>query len=122
MPRHALLLACTVALLLWGCGGDGARAPGSSARNGVDPSLGRALQATLDQQREFYELPGAAAAVVIPGQGGWSGGSGGADRKTGAPGTGHPPFAIASLTKPFIAALAVKLSESDRLRLDDHLS
>jgi hypothetical protein len=74
MPRHALLVACTVAMLLWGCGGNRASGPGSSARNGVDPSLRRALQATLDQQREFHELPGAAAAVVIPGQGVWSGG------------------------------------------------
>jgi D-alanyl-D-alanine carboxypeptidase len=122
MPRHALLVACAVAMLLWGCGGNRASAPGSSAGNRVDPSLGRALQATLDQQREFHELPGAAAAVVLPGQGVWSGGSGVADRKTGAPVTGHTRFAIASLTKPFIAALAVKLSESGRLQLDDHLS
>ena len=122
MPRHSLLVACTVAMLLWGCGGNGARAPGSSAGSAVDPSLGRALQATLDQQREFHELPGAAAAVVIPGEGVWSGGSGVADRKTGMPVTGHTRFAIASLTKPFIAALAVKLSESGRLGLDDHLS
>lgn len=122
MPRHALLVAFTVAMLLWGCGGERASGPRSSGGNGVDPSLRRALQATLDQQREFHELPGAAAAVVIPGQGVWSGGSGVADRKTGTPVTGHTPFAIASLTKPFIAALAVKLSERGRLQLDDHLS
>ena len=122
MPRRALLVACTVAMLLWGCGGNRASGPASSAGNDVDPSLRRALQATLHQQREFHELPGAAAAVVIPGEGVWSGGSGVADRKTGTPVTGHTPFAIASLTKPFIAALAVKLSERGRLRLDDHLS
>lgn len=122
MPRHALLVAFTVAMLLWGCGGDNASGPRDARRKGVDPSLSRALQATLDQQREFRELPGAAAAVVIPGQGVWSGGSGVADRKTGTPVTGHTPFAIASLTKPFIAALTIKLSERGRLRLDDHLS
>src|SRR3954451_13011020 len=124
MPRHALPAAFTVTvLLLSGCGGGDK--PGdsrSSGHKGVDPSLARTLQATLDQEREFQELPGAAAAVVIPGQGGWSGGSGVADRRTGAPVTGHTPFEIASVTKPFIAALAVKLSESGRLRLDDHLS
>jgi D-alanyl-D-alanine carboxypeptidase len=36
--------------------------------------------------------------------------------------TGHTPFAVASLTKPFVAALIIKLSERGRLRLDDHLS
>jgi D-alanyl-D-alanine carboxypeptidase len=122
MPRHAPLVALTVAMLLWGCGGDKAGGPPGSREKGVDPSLARALQATLDQQREFHGLPGAAAAVVIPGQGAWSGGSGVADRKTGARVTGHTPFAIASLTKPFIAALVLKLSESGRLQLDDHLS
>jgi D-alanyl-D-alanine carboxypeptidase len=122
MPRHWLLVACAVAMLLWGCGGNGATAPDGSAGSGVEPSLRRALQATLDQQREFHELPGAAAAVVIPGQGVWSGGSGVADRTTGMPVTGHTRFAIASLTKPFVAALVVKLSESGRLGLDDHLS
>src|SRR3954447_10840677 len=114
MPRHVVLVAFTVTMLLWGCGGD----TRGSREKGVDPSLRRALQATLDQQRGFHELPGAAAAVVIPGQGVWSGGSGVADRKTAMPVTGHTRFAIASLTKPFIAALAVKLSESGRLGLD----
>jgi hypothetical protein len=42
----------------------------------VAPELARKLQGVLDQQREFYELPGAAAALVIPGKGTWSGGSG----------------------------------------------
>jgi D-alanyl-D-alanine carboxypeptidase len=122
MPRYALLVGFTVAMLLWGCGGDTTGGPRAPRATGVDPSLRRALQATLDQQREFHGLPGAAAAVVIPGQGVWSGGSGVADRKTGTPVTGHTRFAIASLTKPFIAALVVKLSERGRLRLDDHLS
>lgn len=122
MSRPALLVAFTVGVLLGGCGGDTAGGPRGSGETGVDPSLGRALQATLDQQREFHELPGAAAAVVIPGQGVWSGGSGVADRKTAMPVTGHTPFAIASLTKPFIAALAIKLSGTDRLQLDDRLS
>ena len=123
MPRRALLLlACTVAVLLWGCGGDRASGPRGTAGTGFDPSLARALQATLEQQRKFHELPGAAAAVVVPGRGVWSGGSGVADRKAGTLVTGHTPFAIASLTKPFVAALAVKLSERGRLRLDDHLS
>src|SRR4051794_26220255 len=123
MPRHALPAAFTVAmLLLCGCGGDTAGGARGSGQKGVDPSLARALQATLDQHREFQELPGEAAAVVIPGQGVWSGGSGVADRRTGARVSGHTPFEIASLTKPFIAALAIKLSESGRLRLDDHLS
>src|SRR5215210_2491712 len=123
MRRHALLAAWTVAMLVFsGCGGGTGGKQHEATAHGVDPSLGRALQATLDQQRKFYELPGEAAAVVIPGQGVWSAGSGVADRRTRAPVTGRTPFAIASLTKPFIAALAIKLSEHGRLTLDEHLS
>src|SRR3954454_1431453 len=120
--RRWLLVLSAVAMLLWGCGGAKSAGPEGSGDGAIAPSLARALEATLDQQREFYELPGAAAAVVIPGKGMWSAGSGVADRKAGAPVTARTPFAVASLTKPFIAALAVKLSEGHRLRLDDKLS
>src|SRR3954465_12138537 len=112
--RRWLLVASAVLVLLWGCGGARSTGPEGSGEASIDPSLAQALAATLDQQREFYELPGAAAAVVIPGKGMWSAGSGVADRKTGAPVTARTPFAVASLTKPFIAALAVKLSEGHR--------
>ena len=59
---------------------------------------------------------------MIPGQGLWSGGSGVADRATKSPVTGRTPFPIASITKTFIAALAIKLAEEGRLRLDDPLA
>ena len=70
----------------------------------------RKLQHVFDQQREFYELPGAAAALVIPGMGTWSGGSGVADRQTGARVTAPTTFAIASITKAFVGAPALKLA------------
>jgi CubicO group peptidase (beta-lactamase class C family) len=58
---------------------------------------------------------------VIPGQGLWSGGSGTANRATKEPVTGRTPFPIASITKTFIAALAIKLADQHLLRLDDPL-
>ena len=68
-----------------GCGGSTPPSPSDvQQRDGqVAPELARELQRVLDQQREFYELPGAAAALAIPGVGTWSGGAGVADRRTG---------------------------------------
>lgn len=86
------------------------------------PELARKLQRVLDQQREFYELPGAAAALVIPGKGTWSGGSGVADRHTGARVTARTTFAIASITKAFVGALALKLAQQRRVSLEEPLS
>jgi D-alanyl-D-alanine carboxypeptidase len=87
----------------------------------LDPKLARALQNALDQERKAASLTGVAAAVVIPGQGLWSGGSGVANRATKEPVTGRTSFPIASVTKTFVAALAIKLADEGRLRLDDPL-
>jgi D-alanyl-D-alanine carboxypeptidase len=88
----------------------------------VAPGLARKLQRAFDQQREFYELPGAAAALVIPDKGTWSGGSGVADRQSRRRATARTTFAIASITKAFVGALALKLAQEGRVSLDDPLS
>jgi len=119
-----LLLVVLAAVLAASCGGsDDAepskpRAPAASA----DAATARELQQVLDLQRESYGATGMAAAIVIDGQHFWSGGSGLADRETEAPITAGTPFPIFSITKMFIAALAVKLDEDGRLKLDDPLS
>jgi D-alanyl-D-alanine carboxypeptidase len=119
MAHERWFVGLTMCLCLAGCGGHHATEPSGGH---VDPAMARRLQRTLDQQRRLHRLPGAAAAVVIPGQGMWSGGSGIADRATGAPVRAQTPFAIASVTKLLVAALTVKLAAQGRLGLDDHLS
>jgi D-alanyl-D-alanine carboxypeptidase len=113
-----------VVLAVAGCGGATHASSSNASRldRQVAPELARKLQGVLDQQREFYELPGAAAALVIPGAGTWSGGSGVADRRTGRRVTARTTFAIASITKAFIGALALKLAQEGRVRLDEPLS
>jgi D-alanyl-D-alanine carboxypeptidase len=111
-------------LAVAGCGGATHASPSQASRQDgqVSPELARKLQHVLDQQREFYELPGAAAALVIPGTGMWSGGSGVADRRTGARVTAGTTFAIASVTKAFVGALALKLAQEGRVSLDEPLT
>jgi D-alanyl-D-alanine carboxypeptidase len=120
-----LLAVCLLPLLVFACGcgsNSSSRDQVQRTDQRIDPSLDRALRDVLDLQRAGAGLTGVAAAVVIPGQGLWSGGSGVANRATKAPVTGSTPFPIASITKTFVAALAIKLADEGRLRLDDPLA
>jgi D-alanyl-D-alanine carboxypeptidase len=120
--RLGLLIFSALALLVLVCGcGTGGSDRGQVVQH-VDPKLARALQDALDVERAAASLTGVAAAVVIPGQGVWSGGSGVADWATKAPVTGRTPFPVAIVTKTFVAALALKLADEGRLRLDDRLA
>jgi D-alanyl-D-alanine carboxypeptidase len=96
--------------------GSGARRYGT-----VDPAAAKRLQGTLDRVRREQRIPGAAAAVVIDGCL-WVGASGLADVRTGAPVRPATLFAIASVTKPLIAALVLALADDGVLGLDDELS
>jgi D-alanyl-D-alanine carboxypeptidase len=129
--RFASLLALWVIVVVaFGCGGSSAQRrpadqrggpPASSKAGGFDPGLRSRLQAALDRIRKDYQMPGASAAVVIPGDGIWSGSSGEADIRTHRAVTDRTLFAAGSITKTIVAALVLKLAESDVLDLDDHL-
>jgi D-alanyl-D-alanine carboxypeptidase len=110
--------------LVMGCGGSPAAGPAKAPapQKPADPGHARRLQGLLDRQREDYDATGIAAAIVIRGQLFWSGGSGLANRETKAPVVANTPFPIFSITKMFVGALAVKLAQERRLKLDDALS
>lgn len=119
------------ALLLAGCGerSTGAPAerrssgsPGDHADRAFDAAAARRFQGTLDRVRREQEIPGAAAAVVIPGEGVWVGASGVADVRTREPVRAETLFEVASVTKTFVAALVLKLAEDGVLGLDDRLA
>ena len=118
------------ALLVAGCGershptptGCGpSRAPAPDRPRGVEAAAAARLQGTLDRVRREQELPGAAAAVVL-GECLWVGVSGLANVGTREPVRSTTLFAVASVTKPFVAALVLKLAEEGMLGLDDRLS
>jgi D-alanyl-D-alanine carboxypeptidase len=84
--------------------------------------LSSRLQETLNTVRKDQGIPGASAAVVIPGEGIWTGNSGEADTRTRERVTDRTLFAAGSITKTFVAALILKLAERGVLDLDDRLS
>jgi D-alanyl-D-alanine carboxypeptidase len=110
------------ALLVAGCGERSPRTPTERGPSGFDPAAAKRLQGTLDRVRREQEIPGAAAAVVVPGAGVWVGASGLADVRTRERVRAETMFQAASVTKTFVAALVLKLAEDGVLGLDDPLS
>jgi D-alanyl-D-alanine carboxypeptidase len=115
-------------LLLTGCFSDEKAGSGHSTGRdaqttaGVDSRLAARLQDILDENRELFAAGAASAAIVIRGQGAWLGASGVANPKTGERVTTGTVFALGSVTKTFIAALVLKLSEEGVLHLGDQLA
>ena len=67
-------------------------------------------------------IPGVEATVILPDGRTWTGVSGDAVASTHAKVTPQTPFAIASVTKTFTAALILRLAEEGRLAISDPLS
>ena len=89
----------------------------------VDAELATRLQAHLDRWRTNHRAPGVAAAVRLPDGSRWIGTSG---NLTVAgklrPVKAASPFAVASLTKTFMAALVLQLREEGKIQLGNPIS
>ncbi len=105
------LLVLVLVLVLVGCGGGRA-----------EPPLADAAAADPRPRASRAAHPGAVAAVVAGGRVVWVGASGLADVRRRVPVRRDTRFAIASVTKPFVAGLVVQLAATGVLGLDDPLS
>ena len=76
------------------------------------------LQAVLEKGRADLAAPGISASILFPDGRLWTGVAGVADLATGRPLTPATPFAIASVSKTFLAAEILALVGEGRLRLD----
>jgi CubicO group peptidase (beta-lactamase class C family) len=84
-------------------------------------SSGAQLQAAVDRAREGLGLMALTVGVAVDGRSYWAGASGVAmDGATAL--DGDSPFAIASITKTFTAALIMELVERGRLSLDTEVA
>lgn len=77
------------------------------------------LQEALDLDRTALAAPGVVATVLFADGHSWSGTSGVADLATGRALTVNTPFAIASISKTFLAAEVLDLVDAGSLRLED---
>lgn len=78
-----------------------------------------ALQAAVDRARTAFGLTSVAVGVSADAQLGWSGASGPPRNGTTIPLSGNTPFAIASVTKTFTAAIVLQLVDEGRMKLND---
>lgn len=82
------------------------------------PATQRALSLRLDSLRVTYGLPGVSAAVLFADGSIWRGTSGLADVAAERPVTPDTEFAVASISKTFLAALILVLAEERRIELE----
>ncbi len=88
----------------------------------VSPAMAKKLDRALATARSSLKLPGVQATVLFPDGSTWTGALGTADAATGRAVTPRTPFAIASVTKTFTAALILRDVDAGTIRLDDRLS
>lgn len=125
MGRRLVIVGVALAsLALAACGGGGTAEVQKDrpAPGGFDPRMRAALEQTLEKQFENSGVPGIAATVIVEGHGEWSAARGLADIRAKREVTTGTPFALGSITKLMVAALALRLDERGVLDIDDRLS
>jgi len=80
------------------------------------------LDAVLDTYVSQGHVAGAIVGIWVPGEGTWVRVRGFADQKTHQPMMATDKFRIASITKTFVATVALQLVDEKRLGLDDPVS
>jgi D-alanyl-D-alanine carboxypeptidase len=85
----------------------------------LSPAILGLLDTHLEAVRALYGLPGIAAAIVFRDGSRWTGAAGLADVAAGIPVRPGTPFALASISKTFTAALILQLVSEGRLALTD---
>lgn len=93
-----------------------------TADTGVAQQLGAQLQAVLDEQQSSSGSPGIGAAITFPDGSIWSAGSGAAIVSPAEPATGDVPFVVGSISKTFVTAAIMELSDAGHLSIDDPLA
>ncbi len=100
-----------------------AAAPTITATSGahLTASVSSALTARLAQLRSSYGIPGIEATIIFPDGTSWRAHAGFRNYGARVPVANSTPFAIASVSKTFLAALVIQLSNEGRFGLDDRL-
>jgi D-alanyl-D-alanine carboxypeptidase len=84
--------------------------------------IARGLDRALDTERERLAIPGASVTILFPDGTSWSGTSGLADIAADRPVTDDTGFALASMSKTFVAALVLELSGEGAFGLEDRVA
>lgn len=96
--------------------------PSPSGPPTLTPALSSALTKQLAQLRSAWAIPGISASIIFPNGRTWNAHSGYLDVAAKTPVANSTPFAVASVSKTFLAALVVQLSQQGRFALTDSVS
>lgn len=91
-----------------------------SSANTFDSAYAQILQSKIEQLKSTYSLVGISAAVLVPGQGIWTGTSGISSSDSDDV-TTEMVFGAGSVTKNFIATMILQLAEADSLNINDSI-
>jgi len=97
-------------------------APTASPVPAVPMAMAARLDRALASAQTSLVLPGVEATVIFADGSTWTGVRGLADVTAGRPVLAETPFAVASVTKTFTAALILRYVDQGRIRLDDRLA
>jgi D-alanyl-D-alanine carboxypeptidase len=122
VARH-LIVGVVIVTVLVGCGGGSSRPESSgSAVPSLSPRLAQALDAELRKGVRDSGVAGASAAIVFADGREWRGAAGAAVLKPRRAMTSATALPFDTVTKVATAALALRLVEMGRLRLDDPIT
>jgi D-alanyl-D-alanine carboxypeptidase len=119
--RARSLVFIVVAALLAGCGGANSE-PSEPALPKLSPQLARALDKELRERVANTGVPGASAAIVFADGRMWQAAAGDAVLEPRRAMTSDTALPFDSVTKVATGALALRLAELERLRLDDPIT
>jgi CubicO group peptidase (beta-lactamase class C family) len=122
---RGIILITGLALLLTSCGHSvSAEEPAAMPPTAMEEKtdMFARFEQRLEDLREELKIPGFSAAVVQDQEMVWAKGFGYADVETQIEATPNTPYHLASLTKPFAAAVIMQLVEEGILGLDDPVS
>jgi D-alanyl-D-alanine carboxypeptidase len=97
-------------------------APADAPAATLNPTTTATLDKTIKSVRSQGAFPGIAVSVVFPDGSMWTGASGSAVLSSHKPVTADTLFSVGSISKTFVAALALRLAERGTIGLDDPLS
>lgn len=120
--KNRILTLLALLTMLTGIAACGERPTPTETKQPAPPDSIQTFEQEIEHLREELNIPGLSVAVLQRQDVVFARGFGSADVENEIPATENTPYHIASLTKPFAAAIIMQLVEAGQLHLDDEMA